>query len=169
LRFRKKIEMEQIKKYWYFIVALFIFFMFYKPVFCFLLLGILLMFFAINSLTFFDYINKNGIKTNGKILSYEKDEDGHKTPIIEFKTLDGNIIIKKPHYYASTDLSIVITYQHNINKNVEIVYSPKKPEMFILETEKKFNYGSVILIMIISLIFSGIAIGKILGVLNIEM
>jgi hypothetical protein len=161
--------MEQIKKYWYFIVALFIFFIFYKPVFCFLLLGILLMFFAINSLTFFDHINKNGIKTNGKILSYEKDEDGHKTPIVEFKTLEGKLIAKKPHYYASTDFSIVKTYQNNINKIVEVVYSPKKPEMFIIETEKRFNYGSLIFMIIIGLIFSGIAIGKILGMINFEM
>lgn len=143
--------------------------MFYKPVFCFLLLGILLMFFAISSLTFFAHLNKNGIKTTGKIVSYEKDEDGHKTPIIKFKTLEGNLITKKPHYYASTDLSIIKTYQNNINKNVEIVYSPKKPEMFILEKEKNFNYGSVILMIFISLIFSGIAIAKILGVLNIEI
>jgi len=126
------------------------------------------MFFAINSLTFFEHINKNGIKTNGKILSYEKDEDGHKTPIIEVKTLEGKLITKKPHYYASTDLSIVKNYQNNINKNVEILYSPKKPEMFIIKTEKKFNYGSVILIIIISLIFSGISIGKILGIINIK-
>jgi len=161
--------MEQIKKYWYFIVALFIFCMFYEPIFCFLLLGIILMFFAVNSLTFFEYINKKGIKTTGKILSYEKDEDGHKTPIIEFKTLEGKLITKKPHYYASTDLSIVKNYQNKITKNVEILYSPKKPEMFIIETEKNFNYGSVIFIIIISLIFSGIAIGKILGIINIEI
>ena len=155
--------MEQIKKYWYFIVALFTFFMFYEPIYCFLILGLIVMFLAVDSLFFFDYINKNGIKTNGKILSYEKDDDGHKTPIIEFKTLEGKFVSKKPHYYASTDLSIIKTYQNNINKNVEIIYSPKKPEMFIIEAEKNFNYGSVILMIIVSLIFLGFAIGKILG------
>jgi hypothetical protein len=161
--------MEQIKKYWYFIVALFIFCMFYKPIFCFLLLGMILIFFSVNSLTFFDFINKNGIKTNGKILSYEKDEDGHKTPIVEFKTLDGKLIVKKPHYYASTDFSIVKSYQNNINKIVEIVYSPKKPEMFIIETEKKFNYGSVIFMIVIGLIFLCFTIGKIMGIINFKM
>ncbi|MCK8143334.1 DUF3592 domain-containing protein [Flavobacterium sp. I-SCBP12n] len=143
--------------------------MFYKPIFCFLLLGIIALFLAISSLSFFDYINKNGIKTKGKIISYEKDEDGHKTPIIEFKTLEGKLLTKKPYYYSSTDLSIIKTYQNNINKNVEIIYSPKKPEMFIIEKEKKFNYGSVILMIIVSLIFLGIAIGKILGIINIEI
>ncbi|WP_438967249.1 hypothetical protein [Flavobacterium sp.] len=127
------------------------------------------MFLAISSLSFFDYINKNGIKTNGKILSYESDEDGHKTPIIEFKTFDGKFVSKKPHYYASTDLSFFKTYQNNINQIVEIIYSPKKPEMFVIKSEKNFNYGSIIFMLIISLIFLGIAIGKILGLIKIEM
>jgi hypothetical protein len=169
LRLRKKNEMEQKKIYGYFIVTLFAFFLFYKPIFCFLILGILLMYYSVNSLIFFDYINKKGIKTNGKILSYEKDEDSHKTPIIEFKTLEGNLITKKPHYYASTDLSIVKTYQNNINKNIEILYSPKNPELFIMEKEKKFNYGSVIFMIFGGLIFSGIAIGQIFGIIKIDM
>ena len=143
--------------------------MFYKPIFCFLLLGIITMFLAISSLSFFNYINKNGIKTNGKIISYEKDEYGHKTPIIEFKTLEGELLTKKPYYYSSTDLSIIKTYQNKINRIVEIIYSPKKPEMFVIEKEKKFNYGSVILMIIVSLIFLGIAIGKMLGIINIEI
>jgi hypothetical protein len=161
--------MEQIKKYWYIIVAFFIFFIFYKPIYCFLILGIIILFSALTSLSFFDYMNKNGIKTNGKILSYEKDEDGHKTPIIEFKTLNGKFITKKPHYYTSTDLSIFKTYPNNINKNIEIIYSPKKPDMFVIKTEKTFNYGSIIFMIIISLIFLGIAIGKILGIIKFEM
>lgn len=127
------------------------------------------MFFSVNTLTFFDYINKNGIKTNGKILSYEKDEDGHKTPIVEFKTLEGKLIAKKPYYHASSDFSIVKTYQNKINKIVNVVYNPKKPEMFIIETEKKFNYGSVIFMIVIGLIFLVIAIGRILGIINFEM
>ena len=127
------------------------------------------MFLAISSLSFFDYMNKNGIKTNGKIISYEKDEYGHTTPIIAFKTLEGKLLTKKPYYYSSTDLSIIKTYQNNINKIVEVIYSPKKPEMFVIETETKFNYGSVILMIIVSLIFLGIAIGKMLGIINIEI
>ena len=121
------------------------------------------MFLALSSLSFFDHIKKKGIKTTGRILSYESDEDGHKTPIIEFKTLEGKFITKKPYYYASTDLSIFKNYKNNINKNVEIIYSPKKPEKFVIKSEKSFNYGSLIFMIIISLIFLGIAIGKILG------
>lgn len=127
------------------------------------------MYLAISSLLFMDYIKKNGFKTRGKIVSYQYDGNGHKMPVIEFKTLEGKLITKKPFYYASTDLSIFKNYDGNINKNVDIIYSPKNPENFVIESEKNFNLGNVIFTIISSLFFLGIAIAEILGIITIEM
>lgn len=161
--------MEFDKKYSLIILSLFIFFMFYKPIFCFLILGTLAFYHGFSRLMFLDYIEKNGIESIGKILSYESGEDGHKTPIVEFKTIEGDIVLKKPYCYVSTDLSMFKSYQDNINKNVTIIYSLKNPEKFVLKTEKDFNYGGNIILIIISLIFLGFAIGDILGFIQIDI
>lgn len=158
--------MKFIEKYGLIIAVLFIFFMFYKPIFCFLLLGSLALYYGIESLTFLNYIKKNGIESLGEILSYESDEDGYKTPIIEFKTLKGELIKQKPYYYASTDLSIFKTYKNNINKKITVIYSEDNPGKFVIKTEKDFNIGTIILMIIVGLFFVGLSIGNLLGFLN---
>lgn len=158
--------MKIIEKYGLIIVVLFVFFMFYKPIFCFLIVGSLALCHGIESLTFLNYIKKNGIESLGEILSYESDEDGYKTPIIEFKTLKGELIKQKPYYYASTDLSIFRTYKNNINKKITVIYSEENPEKFVIKTEKDFNIGTIILMIIVGLIFLVLSIGNLLGFLN---
>lgn len=159
--------MKNIKKYGLIIVVLFVFFMFYKPIFCSLILGTLVFYYGINSLIFLNYIKKNGIESLGEILLYESDEDGYKTPIIEFKTLKGELIKQKPYYYASTDFSIFRTYKNDINKKITVLYSEENPKKFVIKTEKDFNIGSVILMIIIGLFFLGLSIGNLLEFINI--
>jgi hypothetical protein len=160
------LKMEIIKKYGLIIVILFAFFMFYKPICCFLILGIVIFYYGVNSLTFLNHIKKNGIESLGEILSYESDKDGYKTPIIEFKTQKGELIKQKPYYYASTDLSFFRTYKNNINKKNAVIYSEENPEKFVIKTEKNFNIGSIILMIIVGLFFLGLSIGNLLGFLN---
>ena len=131
--------MELIKKHGLIIFLFFVFFIFYKPIFCFIIGGILIFNYGCSILIFLSYIKKHGIETIGKILSYESDEEGYKTPIIEFKTLEGISLTKKPYYYASTDLSRFRTYKNNVNQNVTIIYSLKNPEKFVIKTEQNLN------------------------------
>lgn len=160
--------MKLNKKYGLILIGVaFVFCMFYGPALWFLILGTIMLYNAFSTLIFFDHIKKNGIECTGKILSYKSDEDNHKTPVIEFKTIQGNLITKKPYYYASTDLSIFRTYKNNINKNIGIVYSPKNQDKFIIKTEKNFNYGSIIFMIFGGLLFSGLAIADISGSINI--
>jgi hypothetical protein len=139
----------------------FVFFMFYKPVICFLMLGTLLLFFAIQSLLFLIKINKNGIENHGKIVSYESDEEGYKTPIIEFQISQGKTFTGKPYFHTSSDLDKFKSYNKNINKTIKIIYNPDHPEKFILK-DNSSNFA-VILLIIAGLIFSGISIGNLLG------
>ncbi|TPG41695.1 DUF3592 domain-containing protein [Flavobacterium pectinovorum] len=156
------------KEYSIIIMILFVFFMFYRPVVCFLILGTLLLYYGIDSLIFLNYISKKGIETMGKILAHESDNEGYKTPIIEFLSPEGKLLKGKPHYYAASDLSKFRTYKGDINKNVRILYSLENPEKFVIKTEKSFNYGTIIFVIAVSLIFIGIGIGNILGFLNME-
>lgn len=159
--------MEIIQKYSLLYAGLFVFFMFYNPIYCFLILGFVIFYYGISCFIFLNYISKHGIETVGKILSYEADSDGYKTPIIEFKAMDGTLYSKKPIIYASTDLSIFKTYSKDLNKIVPILYSEKNPEKFVMKTEKGFNYGTLTLMLLISIIFLIISIGQIFGFFKI--
>ncbi|WP_299676790.1 DUF3592 domain-containing protein [uncultured Dokdonia sp.] len=160
-------ELLNKKEYSIPIFILFVFFMFYKPVVCFLILGSLTTLIGIKSWIFIVNIQKNGIKSIGKILSYESDEDGHKTPTIEFKTKKGNQIKKKPYYYASTDLSKIKTYKNKINESVSVLYDKKNPEKFVIETERDFNYFSLILIILVGVVFLTVGTLSLLEIIQI--
>ena len=156
------------KEYSIIIIILFVFFMFYKPIVCALIMGALVLYHGIESLMFLNYINKNGIESLGKILSYESDEESYKTPIIEFQTLEGKFIKEKPYYYASSDLSKFRTYKNDINKNITVLYSSERPEKFVIKTEKNFNYGSLIFVIAIGLIFIILACVNLFGYINMD-
>lgn len=156
------------KEYSIIIFILFVFFMFYKSIICLIIVGSLLLYYGIDTLLFLNYISENGIESLGKILFYESDVENYKTPVIEFKTLEEELIKGKPYYYASTDLSKFISYKNATNKNITILYCSETPENFVLKTEKDFNYGTIILMMIIGLLFITIASAHLLEYINMD-
>jgi hypothetical protein len=160
--------MNFIKRYSIIIIILFVFFMFFKPIVCGFIVGILIFHYGIDSFLFLNYITKSGIESIGKIQSYESDDEGYKTPIIEFKTLEKQLITAKPYYYASSDLSKFRTYKSNIDKNIAVLYSAENPEKFVIKTEKEFNYGTLVFAMVVGFLFIVIAIANLLGFINMD-
>lgn len=154
-------------KYQWLILIAFLFFMFYKPIFCFLLLGLLIVFYVIQSSIFLNQINKKGEETIGKITSYLTESEGYKTPLVEFE-INGEKILKKPYYYSSSDLSKFKTYRKNINKSITIVYIPNNPEKFIIKSEKGFNYFSLIFSAIVGLGFILISLANLFNFIKID-
>lgn len=159
--------MKHFNKYGVIIFVMFVFFMFYKPVICFLILGGIALFYGLYFFFFLSNIKKDGIETFGKILAYEKDNEGYKTPVVEFE-LEGKLIKEKPYYYASTDLSKFRTYNNNIDKPIAIIYSPKEPEKFILKSEKGFNYITLIFVFIVGLFFVFLSLAHIFDFIKID-
>lgn len=156
------------KKYAIPIFILFVFFMFYKPVICFIILGSLISIMSIYYWNFLLDIQKNGIESVGKILFYESDSDGYKTPTVEFIDKNGKQIRKKPYYYVSTDLSKIRTHKKNIDKPINILYDPKNPEKFVIGKERNFNSFSLIFATLVGMIFLTIGICSTLGIINVE-
>jgi len=124
---------------------------------------------ALSCFSFIDYINKEGIKTNGKIVTYKLDNDGKKTPIIEFKTLEGKLITKTPYYYFSTDLSFLKTFSDKKDESIEVIYDKKKPQKFLIKTENNSNSVILTAMLIISIIFIAIPIAELLELIKIEI
>ena len=155
--------MELIKKYWKAIVVTFGVCMFIKPALCFLILGTIISYAGFTAVTFLKKIKRSGINWTGKIIEYQSDSDGHKTPLIEFTTMTGDIIRESPIIYASTDLSKIRTYSKSIDTAVPILYDPDDPKKFVLKNEEGFNYVVFIIFILGGLFFIGLSISWLLG------
>ena len=160
--------MELIKKYWIVIVVTFGVCMFIKPALCFLILGTLISYLGFASVIFLKKIKKTGIDWTGNIVEYQSDSDGHKTPLIEFTTMTGDIIREKPFVYASTDLSKIRTYKNFIDQPVPILYDPDNPKKFVLKNEEGFNYIVFILFILGGIFFVGLSISWLLGYIKMD-
>lgn len=110
-------------------------------------------------------LDKNGIECLGTIVSYESDEEGYKTPVIEFQTTEGKNLIGKPHLHTSTDLDKFQSYKKNIGKIIKIIYDSENPEKFILKDNS--NGCGMFLLIAVGLFFTYISLGSLLGYLNI--
>ena len=160
--------MKNITKYWLYICISFIIAMFVKPILCALILGSLFFYIGIVTINFLRRISKSGIQSTGTILSYESDDEGYKTPIVEFTTLTGEKIAEKPSVYASSDLSKIRTYNNLINQNIIILYDPENPKQFVISSEKEFNYFFLILCILAGLFFIGLCFGNLLGYIQFD-
>jgi hypothetical protein len=155
-----------VQKYSIAMFFLFVFFMFYEPPVCFIIIGLSMLLYGIQYFLFFKNIQKSGIETKGRVLKYQSDNEGYKTPIIEFKTLESLEVKKEPYYYWSTDLSKLRSYKNDINDSVSVLYDPKFPEKFIILKENKSNYASVVFLCIFALIFITIGVFHLLGYMD---
>jgi hypothetical protein len=155
--------MNLIKKYWIVIVVIFAVSMFIKPALCFFIIGSLLFYLGFEAIIFLRNISKKGIDWTGNIIEYQSDSDGHKTPLIEFTTLTGDIIREKPFVYASADLSKIRTYKNSINQPVPILYDPDNPKRFVLSKDREFSYVIFFIFILVGLFFVGLSISSFLG------
>ena len=150
--------MSPIKKiFWILFFVAFAISMFTKPAFCFLLIGSLAFFMGIYAIVFLKRTQEKGIACTGRILSYETDSDGDKTPIVEFTPPGGAPVTGTPHVYAKTELDIIRSYKKQIDQKVVILYDPDDPKKFIISQEQSLSYLAFAFIILCGL--AGIAVG----------
>ncbi len=159
--------MEDNKKYWILIVLVFVFFMYYKPDVCFIIMGSVFFIIGIHAWVFAYTIKKYGISSFGRVINYESDNDGHTIPIVQYKTKNGKEIIKKPYLYMTAYIGRITTYKNNIYDKVPIVYNPKNPKRFILKEEHSQNHLGVVFITIIGIVLIGVGLSKIFNIISI--
>lgn len=142
--------------------------MFIKPALCPLILGTIVSYMGFASVIFLKRITRTGISWTGNIVEYQSDNDGHKTPVIEFTTMTGDFVKEQPFVYASTDLSKIRTYKNSIDQPVPILYDPDDPKKFVLKNEEGFNYVVFILFIFGGLFFIGLSISWLLGYVKMD-
>ncbi|GAA4125158.1 DUF3592 domain-containing protein [Flavobacterium chungbukense] len=118
--------------------------------------------YSIAGYIFLDNIHKNGIEGIGKIVSYKSDQEGYKTPTIEYQTIDGKNFRGEPFIHGSSDLDKLGAFQQNINIKIAILYSAKSPENFVIK-ERKSNSAILILFIFIGL---ALIIYSVIGLLD---
>lgn len=137
--------------------------MFIKPALCFLILGMLISYTGFTAVIFLKRIVKIGIEWTGTVIEYQAERDGHRTPLIEFTTMAGDVIREKPFVYASTGLSIIRKHSKFIDQSIPILYDPDEPKKFVLKNEKGFSYIVFIIFIMAGLFFVGLSISWLLG------
>ncbi len=155
--------MKYIEKYWIGIVCILFFFALVKPAVCFFIFGALIAYIIVSSILFLRSLHIYGKTAVGKILTYQKGSRGSKTPVIEFKTLNGDIISEQPFVYTSTDLSKIRTYKNLIDTEVKVLYDPKNPTKFVLADESGFNNLVLTFGLLVALSFIVVSIFGLLG------
>lgn len=98
-------------------------------------------------------LQQRGVECIGKIIRYESDSEGHKTPFVTFTSLQGEIIAGKPTISATTDLSKIMSYKGVTDKPVLLIYDPVDPEKFILKEDVGTNYLAMIFIFLVGGVF----------------
>ena len=160
--------MKNLHNYWNFYIGIFIAFIFIKPAISFLILGLMIVLQGVDFYMFFKNIENYGVCTEGKIILYESDSDGHKQPVVRYKTKEGETFEVKPFYYATTDVSIFRSYKDEIGKVVTVIYDKKIPKRMIIENETIFNYLSLILMFLVGFVFCLVSILNLLGYIKID-
>jgi hypothetical protein len=142
--------------------------MFIKPPLCFLIGGMLSCYIGFAAIIFLRRMSRTGVDWTGNIVEYQSDSDGHRTPLIEFTTISGDIIKEQPVVYASTDLSKIRTYSKFIGQPIPILYDPEDPKKFVLKSEEGFNYFVSMVFILVGLFFVGLSIGSLLGYIKMH-
>jgi len=159
--------MKIVEKGSWIIVITFVFCMFYKPVFCVILFGLIGVYYTVYFLILMNDIYKNGKEIVGKIISWERDDNGGKVFLIEYE-VNGKTLVNRPCYYTSTDFSEFKNFQTDLNKSVAILCSLKKPEKFVIKSARGFNYFSLVFLSIVSLLFLFLGFASLFNCISID-
>jgi hypothetical protein len=139
--------MKLMVKYWIPIVIVFGICMLIKPVLCALILGSLFIVIAIEMIRTLKRLSDFGVAAIGKISSYEIDDEGYKTPVIEFIPFGGELIKNTPVIWGSSDLGKLRSYKSMLGTEVAIKYDPDEPSKFIVSEVSLFSYFMIVLMI----------------------
>ena len=161
--------MSQNKKiYWILFFVAFAISMFTKPEFCFLLIGSLAFCLGVYAIVFIKRTREKGIACTGRILSYEIDSEGDKTPIVEFTPPGGVPVTGTPHVYAKTESDIIRSYKKQVDQKVVVLYDPDDPKKFILSQDQGMSYLAFAFIILGGLAGMAVGVCSLLGYIKLS-
>jgi hypothetical protein len=158
--------MKYIQRYWTYIIIVFIISFFIKSALSILLASLLGLYILAETIFILKNIRNEGIECYGKIVKYNTDSDGDKTPVVEFTTKKGETIKEEPLTYSSINIVEIFSRSKEINKPVLIKYNPEDPKYFILVNEN--NYFAMFIGLLVILTFVVVSTLGLLGYINMD-
>jgi hypothetical protein len=159
---------KHFKRYWFVFFIAFGVFMVAKPVVCLLMIGLLFLWISLTAIIVLNKIQQHGIRSTGKILSFETDSDGDPIPVVRFTTREGQVITEKPLVRAQTSLNGLNSSPGTpVDVEVPILYHPADPTQFILENKKSVSYVMFAIFALVGATAVVASIGSLLGYIDI--
>jgi len=159
--------MRALKKTWAIaILVAFVFFMFYEPVVCGIILGLIFIVIGVRGWKFIYRMNNNGIKRWGTVVSFETDNESGNIPIIEYDTLENESITAQPHFYAYASVTKIRNPKKHIGKRTIILYDPDNVKRFVLKADLGFYTFIAVIGTFVGLGFTIMATLSLLGLIG---
>ena len=159
--------MKFFKKYMLAIFIAFCISMFIEPAFCMLILGFVVLYSSGESIVFLEKMKRVGIETLGTVASYEKDDEGNITAIVEFTAAGGELIKDEPYIISLADLEDLTPYNEIAGSGVSVLYHPDDPKRFVIKGKKDWEYLTSIFAIIVGLVFVVVGISSLFGLIEL--
>lgn len=157
--------MGQSYTFYYIGIIAFIIFMFVNPPICFMVMGLMCIYGALNTFYLLQDLEKFGMDCEANIVGFEKNREGDKIAIIEFVTPEGLEI--KGNLYG-TFSAYIGPFQYSNNPKlgkILIRYNSKNPEQFIRKGNEGTNYFIMAVLVILGIVLIAACFLQLTGVL----
>ncbi len=144
----------------------FIFFVFVNSPICFMIMGLILIYVALNTFFKLQDLKKFGINCDGTIVEYVTNKNGERTPIITFKTSEGLEISGKPFGTYSGFIGPLRFSNDPKSDHLAIRYNAKNPEQFIYKGEENINYFLFSIVILIGIFLILLCFLELAGEIN---
>lgn len=131
------------------------------------MVGCFLLFIGVKSYRDYLLLQNRGKRTVGKIIKFESDDEGYKTPVVVFQDDSGTAIEGKPSYFVSTDLDKVWSPERYMEHHVEIIYDEKNPAHFFLVDGHELQYFFYGMLCLIGVLLVSVSMGVFWGLIHL--
>ena len=135
--------------------------MFIKPALCALMIGLIGVYISVEYTFLLKKIYTNGVECPGKIVGYKTEGEDGKIPLVEFTTIQGEIIKETPILYGS------FSSINRIEQSFLVRYHPDDPKKFVFVKDSSSDFFSIFIVFIICLTFVVLSIGSLLSYIKI--
>lgn len=144
----------------------FIIFVFVNPPICFMIMGLILIYIALNTFIKLQDLKKFGINCEGAIVEYVTNKYGDRTPIIKFNTSKGIEISGKPFGTYSGVIGPFRFSNDPTTEKLAIRYNSKNPEQFIYKGQENINYFLFLIVTLIGILLITLCFLELAGEIN---
>lgn len=131
-------------------------------------MALIFLYMGVRGILFLKKVNKEGVSKIGKVVAFNVDGEGYKSPVIEYTNNEGILKSGEPELNVSSQLEVagMNLVNTNWNKEVEISYEPENPDKYVIIEEIYENYWALGFVSVLGLVSLLIGISEVFGFTN---